>query len=93
MENVWAFLRTAMPWISLGLLVAFFCVRSAVNKNKPEDNYATERMCIDMCTGMAIGSLIGNGNWRIGTSLGMLIGLAIDLCVHKKGKEESNNEK
>ena len=37
MENVLVFLRAAAPWISLGLLIAFFCVRPAVNKGKKEN--------------------------------------------------------
>ena len=88
MENVLAFLRAAAPWISLGLLVAFFCVRPAVKKGKSESaegDYAVDGMCIGMCTGMAIGSLIGDGNGGLGTSLGMLIGLAIGLSIPRKG--------
>ena len=61
MENVLAFLRAAAPWISLGLLVAFFCVRPAVKKGKSESaegDYAVDGMCV----GMVAGSLIGDGN-------------------------------
>ena len=39
-----------------------------------------------MCHGLAFGSLIGEGNGGLGTSLGMLIGLAAGLCLHKKEK-------
>ena len=84
MENVLAFLRAAAPWISLGLLVAFFCVRPTVNKGKKENtggDYAVDGMCIGMCVGMAVGSLIGDGNGGLGISLGMLIGLAVGLCI------------
>ena len=96
MENVLAFLRAAAPWISLGLLIAFFCVRPAVNKGKKENtggDYAVDGMCIGMCIGMAVGSLIGDGNGGLGTSLGMLIGLAVGLCIHKNGESGSENEK
>lgn len=85
MENVLVFLRAAAPWISLGLLIAFFCVRPAVKKGKKESaggDHAVDGMCIGMCIGMAVGSLIGDGNGGLGTSLGMLIGLAVGLCVH-----------
>ena len=34
MENVLAFLRAAMPWISLGLLVMFFCVRPNIRRHR-----------------------------------------------------------
>lgn len=89
MENVLAFLRAAAPWISLGLLVAFFCVRPAVNKKEnAEGDYAVEGMCFGMCIGMAFGSMFGDGNGGLGTSLGMLIGLAIGLCIHRKNGQE-----
>lgn len=86
MENVLVFLRAAMPWISLGLLVMFFCVRPNIRRHRAEEDYAAEGMCMGMCLGMAFGSLIGEGNRGLGTSLGMLIGLAAGLCLHKKEK-------
>ena len=94
MENVLAFLRAAAPWISLGLLVAFFCVRPTVKKGKSksaEGDYAVDGMCFGMCVGMAVGSLIGDGNGGLGTSLGMLIGLAVGLCIHKNGGNRSKH--
>ena len=96
MENVLAFLRAAAPWISLGLLVAFFCVRPTVNKSKKENaggDHAVNGMCIGMCVGMAVGSLIGDGNGGLGTLLGMLIGLAVGLCIHKDEEGGSKHEK
>ena len=96
MENVLVFLRSAAPWISLGLLIAFFCVRPAVKKGKKEHaggDYAVDGMCIGMCIGMAVGSLIGDGNGGLGTSLGMLVGLAVGLCIHKNEESERKNEK
>lgn len=80
------FLRAAMPWISLGLLVMFFCVRPNIRRHRAEEDYAAEGMCMGMCHGLAFGSLIGEGNGGLGTSLGMLIGLAAGLCLHKKEK-------
>lgn len=91
MENVLAFLRSAAPWISLGLLIAFFCVRPAVKKGKGD--HAVDGMCIGMCIGMAAGSLIGDGNGGLGTSLGMLVGLAVGLCIHKDEEGGSKHEK
>lgn len=96
MENVLTFLRAAMPWISVGLLIAFFCVRPAVTKSKKENaegDYAVDGMCIGMCIGMAVGSLIGDGNSGLGTSLGMLIGLAIGLCIHRKSNRHTEEDK
>lgn len=96
MENVLAFLRAAAPWISLGLLVAFFCVRPAVKKGKceyAENDYAVDGMCIGMCVGMTVGSLIGDGNGGLGTSLGMLIGLAIGLSIPRKSEKGQQHKK
>ena len=96
MENVLSFLRATAPWISLGLLVAFFCVRPAVEKGKSESaegDYAEEGMCVGMCVGIVVGSLIGDGNGGLGISLGMLIGLAVGLCIHKNEESERKNEK
>ena len=96
MENVLAFLRAAAPWISLGLLIAFFCVRPAVKKGKSGaagGDHAVDGMCWGMCIGMAVGSLIGDGNGGLGTSLGMLIGLAAGLCIRKDEAGGSKHEK
>ena len=96
MENVLAFLRAAAPWISLGLLVAFFCVRPAVKKGKRESaegDYAVDGMCIGMCVGMVAGSLIGDGNGGLGTSLGMLIGLAVGLSIPRISRKEHQPKK
>ena len=96
MENALTFLRAAAPWISLGLMIAFFCVRPAVSNGKKEasgGDHAVEGMCVGMCTGMAAGSMIGSGNGGLGTSLGMLIGLAVGLCIRRKGKEAPPSEK
>ena len=92
-ENIISFLRAAAPWISLGLLIAFLCVRPVILKNKAGDDYATEGMCVGMCLGIALGSLIGNSNSVLGSLIGMLLGLAVGLCMHKKGNEERNDEK
>ena len=82
MENVLSFLRAAAPWISMGLLIAFLCVRPAIRKGKAEDDYAEAGMCV----GLMLGSLSDSSNSGLGASLGMLFGLVIGLCMHKKGK-------
>ena len=96
MENILVFLRAAMPWISLGLLIAFFCVRPAVRREKKEGaegDYATEGMCFGMCIGMALGSVIGSDNGGLGASLGMLLGLAVGLCIHRENEKCGKAEK
>ena len=94
MENVLDFLRAALPWLAIGLLLAVFAARGARKKNKKEqtDDYGTEGMCLGMCFGTAIGTALGN-NTGIGISLGMLVGLAIGTCIKKEHRREDNDEK
>ena len=94
MENVFDFLRAALPWIVMGLLLAVFAARSAGRKKKEKeiDNYGIEGMCLGMCFGTAIGTALGN-NTGIGISMGMLIGLAIGSSIPKKDRGESDDQK
>ena len=92
MENVFDFLRTAMPWIAIGLLLAVFFVRGAKKKKEQTGDYGTEGMCLGMCLGTAIGTSLGKDT-GIGISLGMLIGLAIGTCIKKENRGEDNDEK
>lgn len=85
MENILAFLRAAAPWISMGLLIAFLCVRPTIRKGKAKDDCAEEGICVGMCLGMVLGSLTGSNNSVLGALLGMLSGLVIGLCMHEKG--------
>ena len=89
MKQVLDFIRAAAPWVAMGLLLAIFAVRWAVNKKKSKEsdgNYGTEGMCLGMCFGTALGTALGN-NTGIGISLGMLVGLAIGMCIPKKPKD------
>ena len=51
MKAVFDFLRAALPWVAMGLLLAVFAARSAGRKKKEKesDNYGTEGMCLGMC--------------------------------------------
>ena len=91
METVFAFLRAALPWIAVGLLLALLCARRAgkKQKEKPSGDYGTEGMCLGMCLGTAIGSSLGN-NTGIGISLGMLLGLAVGTCMQKEQDGEGD---
>ena len=84
MENALSFLRAAAPWISMGLLIAFLCVRPTIRKGKAGDDCAEEGMCVGMCLGLMLGSLSDSSNSGLGASLGMLFGLVIGLCMHTK---------
>ena len=92
MEAIIDFIRAALPWVAMGLLLAVFAAKSAGRKKKEKeiDNYGTEGMCLGMCFGTAIGTALGN-NTGIGISLGMLIGLAVGSSIKKE--EQSNDEK
>ena len=92
MEAVLGFLRAALPWVAMGLLLAVFAARSVgkTKKEKERDNYGTEGMCLGMCFGTAIGTALGN-NTGIGISLSMLLGLAVGSSIKKE--EQNNDEK
>ena len=92
MEAVLDFLRAALPWIAIGLLLAVFFARSAGRKKieKEYDNYGTEGMCLGMCFGTAIGTALGN-NTGIGITLGMLLGLSVGTSIKKEG--QGNDQK
>ena len=92
MEAIIDFIRAALPWVAMGLLLAVFAARSAGRRKKEKeiDNYGTEGMCLGMCFGTAIGTALGN-NTGIGISLGMLLGLAVGSSIKKE--EQSNDEK
>ena len=92
MEAVFDFIRAALPWVAMGLLLAVFAVRSAGRKKKEEQtgDYGAEGMCLGMCFGTAIGTAFGN-NIAIGLPLGMLFGLAIGSSIKKE--EQNNDEK
>ena len=93
MENVFDFLRAALPWIAVGLLLAVFFARGAGKKKEEEQtgDYGTEGMCLGMCFGTAIGTSLGN-NTGIGISLGMLIGLVIGTCIKKEHQDNDQTE-
>ena len=91
MENIFDFIQAALPWVTMGLLLAIFSVRSAAVKRKDDnkcDDYGTEGMCL----GTAIGTALGN-NTGLGISLGMLIGLATGTCMKKENGEKGDDEK
>ena len=93
MENVIDFLRVALPWVAMGLLLAVFAARSAGRKKKEKeiDNYGIEGMCLGMCFGTAIGAALGN-NTGIGITLGMLLGLAVGTGIKKEGENDDKKE-
>ena len=61
MDEFAQFLRAALPWIAMGLLLAVFAVRSAGKKKEKQktEDYGAEGMCLGMCFGTAIGTSLG----------------------------------
>ena len=93
MEDVFDFLRAALPWVAMGLLLEVFAARSAGRKKKEKesDNYGTEGMCLGMCFGTAIGTALGN-NTGIGITLGMLLGLVVGTSIKKEGQDNDQKK-
>ena len=74
------FMMAALPWICIGIAIALFAAnhgaaKKAKDSDKESGNYMTERMCLGMCVGTALG---GNG-----LSYVMLVGLVIGMCIKK----------
>ena len=92
MENVLVFIHAALPWITIGLLLAVFFAREAHKEEESEtnDNYGAEGMCLGMCAGSAI-SVLSTLSAGLGMTLGMLIGLAVGTCIKRedRGKDKS----
>lgn len=89
MKDVIAFLSAALPWISIGLLLAIFFAQSVrkKTKNKKKGNCATEGLALGMCFGVAIGTSLGNDTGT-GLALGMLAGVIIGSCIEKKKNDD-----
>lgn len=85
METVLDFIMAALPWLSMGLMLAIFAVRENSRKNNPEkeDNYGSEGMALGMCFGTAIASATKQ-DIGPGISIGMLMGLAAGTSRKKK---------
>ena len=93
MEDVFDFLRAALPWVAMGLLLAVLFASSAGKEKKEEtpDNYGTTGMCLGMCFGTAIGVALGN-HIGLGISLGMLIGLVVGSGIKKEEQGDDKKE-
>ena len=84
MTDARAFLHAALPWIIMGICVAILAAnrKNPSKKDKSENTYATEGMCLGMCFGATFYAIF---SWSlgIGMSLGMLVGLAIGQTLKK----------
>lgn len=82
------FIRTAAPWVAMGLLVTILtvCGVARKKKGKKEDgNYGVTGMSLGMCFGVLIGTAFGDSiGLGIGISIGALVGLVIGMCIPGK---------
>ena len=90
MENTFAFMSAALPWIAMGLLLAIFFARAAHGKKKGEkkEDYSSEGMALGMCFGVALSNA---AHFDIG--LGMMAGMVLGLLVGSGIEKERDNDK
>ena len=89
------FIMAALPWVIAGLCVAVLAVQACRKESKENGTYMMEGMCIGMCLGVSLQSVIGFDNSGTAMCIGMLIGEVIGMMIPKKkdNKEENDNEK
>ena len=93
------FLKAALPWVIMGLCIAF-CGANYFGKkrskaasdtseqqetNAQADTYMTEGMCYGLCLGMCFSSLLNQG-LAIGICLGAAAGMFIGMRIPKKNR-------
>ncbi|MDO4466678.1 MAG: hypothetical protein Q4C49_06680 [Bacillota bacterium] len=80
MSAVMEFVRAALPWLIMGLLLAIYFGTSHYRK---ENNYGLIGMCLGMCLGVALKGIFGN----IGISMviGIMAGTIFGSLIEKKG--------
>ncbi len=93
MNNFFEFMRAALPWIALGLLLAVLFARSANRKNDREkkENYGSEGMALGMCFGVAMASAL-QIDVSLGLTVGMLLGLVAGSGMEKKNDREQGGK-
>jgi len=84
-EQVYEFFQAALPWITIGLLLAIFFARSSYEKSSglKINNYGTEGMCLGMALGSALSMSVFHNN-SLGISIGMLAGVILGSTIEKK---------
>lgn len=84
MNSFFEFMRAALPWIALGLLLAVLFGRGIKRKKDKDkrENYTSEGMSLGMCFGVAIGSA-AHIDIGLGLMAGMLLGYVIGSYIQK----------
>lgn len=90
MDSTFDFLSAALPWITMGLLLAIFFARAAHGKTKEEkkENHGSEGMALGMCFGVALSTAL-----HINVGLGMMAGMVLGLLVGSGIEKKSDNDK
>ena len=85
MDKTYEFLRAALPWIAMGLLLAIFFARATYGKKDKEkqEDYGSEGMSLGMCFGVALSTAL-HINVGLGMMAGMVLGLLIGSGIKKK---------
>ena len=97
MNSIFDFMRAALPWTAMGLLLAVFFARGARRKKDKEkkEDYGSEGMALGMCFGVAMASAL-QFDIGLGLTVGILLGLIVGSSMEKKDdriKEEKQNER
>lgn len=83
MDRFYEFMRAALPWICMGLLLAIFFVREGSGKKRVKAEYGSEGMALGMCLGVAISTAV-HMDVGIGMMAGMVLGLMVGSRIEKK---------
>ena len=93
MNSFFEFIRAALPWIVMGVVLAVFFVREAKRKKgkkdhrEKKDDYGAEGMALGMCIGAAISTAL-HRDIGLGLSLGMLLGLVVGSSMQKEDDDD-----
>ena len=93
MENTFAFMSAALPWIAMGLLLAIFFARAANGKKKEEktDDYGSEGVALGLCFGVALSTAV-HFNIGLGMMAGMVLGLLVGSGIEKKNDNDKGGK-
>lgn len=85
MDQVYEFMSAALPWVSMGILLAVFLAKAASRKKDGDrkENYGSEGMALGMSLGVALGTAL-HVNIGIAMVVGMLLGLLLGSGFEKK---------
>lgn len=97
------FIMAALPWVVISLCIVVLAVRTGRKESKKKETYIGEGMCIGMCLGVSLKSMIGFDNLGTAMCIGMLIGEnlkvllltngdeLISFCAYTEKDDETNN--